>query len=893
MSGWRPALRIARRSVRRDLKRSILIAALIAVPIAGATVVDGMVRTMAGAEHELFRSLGAADGVATITDLKSLPDWQPGGVAPHVEDMEEGEEVVGPERDPATVDLLGMLPPGSRAVAGQVVHGLRLRDGDRIVRTELAVFTIDPLTAHEGRLASGRLPEGPGEALVTEPLARRLGLLDGDEVRRGATITADGGPAAVVTGVAVDPLRLSRQAVVAPPGSVLTEADAVHSPEMVPPYYVDLPANVDVDQVWPVLAEQGVAFTPRTVYTEPERYPGYAGPGGDLVETVGSIALVVGFGLLEVVLLAGAAFAVGARRQVRELGLVGANGGTARHVRRIVLAQGLFLGAVGSLAGLALGWAVLAAGTPVWERLSDQLIDGWRLGWIELTVAVAAGVLSGLAAALLPAIGVARMRPVDALAQRFRSTAREARLPVLGVVLLGVGIVGVLASGVLARQTLADYQAMLETTNASVYPSLDLVLPTVGVLLGGLAAVVGVIMVTSGLLAALGRIGWRLPLSGRLAVRDAGRHRHRTVPAIAAIMIVVTGSVTLAFSLAAAAAVDYQMLPDDTILVNQDHVPGEEDAAGAGRRLEDGVAEVAAKLPGAVTQEVRMVGDPAGSPEGATPVGLGVTGTATLACQYRWSQLGIGTPEMIELATGRRPSATALAALADGKVLVTDECVLDGDTATTEPYDTGSAPVRLPAQHLPKEEDGSYLDLPGAFISAETAKAHGWTTLVRSYAVTHAGTASEDDIDAALTAAEDNGLTAYVDTDDNDEINLISLALAAGAGLVTLLGVGITVALSAAEGRADLATLAAIGAQPRRRRVLAGAQALVLSGMGTVLGLVVGGVLGFAVVPLGGQTAFVLPWQHLAITVAVVPLLAVTVAMVSTRSSLPMVRRMG
>ena len=69
------------------------------------------------------------------------------------------------------------------------------------------------------------------------------------------------------------------------------------------------------------------------------------------------VAIIVALGLLEVVLLAGTAFAVGARRQLRELGLVAAGGGSPRDVRRIVLAQGLVLGALGAVAGVAIGCA--------------------------------------------------------------------------------------------------------------------------------------------------------------------------------------------------------------------------------------------------------------------------------------------------------------------------------------------------------------------------------------------------------------------------------------------------------------------------------------------------------------------------------------------------------
>jgi putative ABC transport system permease protein len=65
----------------------------------------------------------------------------------------------------------------------------------------------------------------------------------------------------------------------------------------------------------------------------------------------------------------------------------------------------------------------------------------------------------------------------------------------------------------------------------------------------------------------------------------------------------------------------------------------------------------------------------------------------------------------------------------------------------------------------------------------------------------------------------------------------------------------------------------------------------VLSGVGTVLGLVLGTVLAFAATPLSGELSFAVPWPNLAVTVLGVPALAVLVAMLVTRSRLPMVRR--
>lgn len=874
MSAWRLSLRLARRSMRRHLGRSVLIAALIAVPIAGATVMSGLLRTITGPERAAYQAMGTADGAVQVTGNASIEGWQPGGLVEFGEPAESG----APARDPASVDLARLLPAGTRVVPDTVFGLVRLTEGDRIVRTSVDLLPVgDPLAEHQARLVSGRLPAGPAEALVTEPLAVRLGLLEGDGVRPGATITPAGGSAVTVTGLAVNPGSTDRPAVVAPPDSVFAGVPGVlDGADPTVRYLVDLPPGTDADALWPRLAEQGVALTPRAVYTEPGRYPSTY-PADDVLETVGPIALVVGFGLLEVVLLAGAAFAVGARRQVRELGLIAANGGTAKHVGRTVLAEGLTLGVVGAAGGLLLGAVAIYAGWPLWERFTGELIESWRFGVVELVAAGLVAASSGLGAALLPAIGVARMRPVDALAQRFRTTRRSTRLPVLGLVALGVGVAGVLGSAVLARQEVAAFEA----AGGDAFAEPDLSLPTTGILAAGLVAITGLIMLTSGLVSLLARFGGRLPLPGRLALRDAGRHRHRTVPAVAAIMIVVTGSVTLAFAYSSIAAGEEKSVPDDTLLVLADagvvHGADAAQAAAARRELSDGTREMAGKLPDGTALDV--------------PVAMQDSSQVLLAPKTANSctagLVGIADPALLELTLERRPAAGLRSALDRGSVVALDECfVADGTTAVES-----TSTAELPAVYEPRPAGTGYYFLPSGFVSAQTAKEQGWTVAVDTVAVRYSPSATQDDIDAAIATAEDHGLDVWRPDDPAEEIGLLNLALAAAAGLVTLLGVGVTIALSAAESRADLATLAAIGAPPRRRRTLAGTQALVLSGLGTVLGLVLGGVLGFATSTLTTNAAFTVPWSNLAVTAVVVPVLAVAVAMVSTRSKLPMVRR--
>jgi putative ABC transport system permease protein len=369
-------------------------------------------------------------------------------------------------------------------------------------------------------------------------------------------------------------------------------------------------------------------------------------------------------------------------------------------------------------------------------------------------------------------------------------------------------------------------------------------------------------------------------------VRDAGRHRHRTVPAVAAIMIVVTGSVTMAFMFAGNAAGQHKSQPDNTITVQADPVVAEGDddeaVADANRDLAAGTRAMTAELPGGRAVPVQT----AHTADGQVLLDVWRTNTCVAGT------IGIADPAVLELTLGHRPDARLLADLDRGKVVALDECYLKDGQITTMPDEENEKAPLLPGRYEPRPENTSYFNLPSAFVSAETARELGWTSHASTVVVRYSPSATQDDIDTAIVAAQDKGLDAWEPSDIEDEANLVNLALAGGAGLVTLLGVAVTVALSAAESRADMATLAAIGAQPRRRRTFAGAQALVLSAVGTLLGLVLGGVLGFAAGPLAGEPAFAVPWSNLGITVFAVPLLAVGVAMLVTRAKLPMVRRL-
>jgi len=231
-------------------------------------------------------------------------------------------------------------------------------------------------------------------------------------------------------------------------------------------------------------------------------------------------------------------------------------------------------------------------------------------------------------------------------------------------------------------------------------------------------------------------------------------------------------------------------------------------------------------------------------------------------------------------------------ALSDGKVVVFDACVISPAGTVTFGVNL-PAPVVLPAYLAEGRpaEFAYYGQLPNAFVSEETAARLGWQLFADTALATYPPSAIAADVEAIRAAAEDAGVDIYVDEDPGEDTANLPFVLAGLAGLVALLGSGVVVALSAADSRADFATLAALGAPPRRRRMIAGAQALVVSGLGAVTGLVLGGSVGFAAVPVSGGTGFAVPWDQVLLTGLAVPLLAAVVAVVVTPGRLPMIQR--
>jgi putative ABC transport system permease protein len=136
----------------------------------------------------------------------------------------------------------------------------------------------------------------------------------------------------------------------------------------------------------------------------------------------------------------------------------------------------------------------------------------------------------------------------------------------------------------------------------------------------------------------------------------------------------------------------------------------------------------------------------------------------------------------------------------------------------------------------------------------------------------------------------------------------LAIAILVTAFALIMLVVTLTsTALSLAEQQREDATMAAVGATRTTRRLISAGQAMVTSGVGSILGLIVGAVCGYAFTyPLTamswdantGAEKFVaptlgIPWAWLAVAVIGVPLLATALAAVGVRRAPVVTRRLA
>ena len=870
--------RLGWRTARREWRRTTLVVLLVAVPVALAILAAALMR--AGnptPQQQLVRELGQADLAVTTARL--------------------GE----PARQ-RLVELLADLPPTVQVVADRHTSFQVDPAGTRYV-LEVTDTPVDH-PVHRGRLelVAGRPAAAPDEATITSAVASI------HQVGVGDRLDVDALGSRTVTGIVEYPGNLWLTEVQLTPSGfdqahgTIREAFDVRSGDRADNVRtrwsvagLDVPSRGTLTDGLRELAldlEDGqLPGEARPVPTGPLE-PGsmtwavadsvVSGPAlasNPLYRPELVAALVAGVMLAVVAFVAATAYATGARRRLRELGLLTANGATPAHVRLAMLGEAGAAGVLGAGAGLVMALAALTFASGTLQRLTQARVGTELVAVGDVVGPAGLAVVAALAAAWRPATTAARVPPTVALQGRMPLTAPSPWVAPLG-------LVGVVLGGLAAAVGLA-------TNDGGT--GIDDRLANAAMILGVVGTIGGAALLTGPIIAALGRRVDRLPTTLRLVVRDAARQRTRAAAATSAAMALLLIPVLVAVNLATMSHVERTrgLSTDPRYLL-------------ASPRQFDGLVldgDVPTAVVDAIAEQL-----PAGS-RSAVLARLGVGDD-----RAAWITTRTGRPRFV-LDGIDRLSGVLVAQTIDGPqdwarmavARLTDDVrrtigIPDGLDAGVVVLGTADRDVhvRLPGGHVePAREVPAHVPrgalMPRVLVSADVAARTGLApdshqALFRSTVPIAAGpdiaTAVAGHRDVTLSWDRPTGLVWPTSV-------LVGLGVSA---LLVLVVLGLVMARSATESDHDLGAMVAMGAPTALRRRFLGLQAGLYALVGATLatplalgltGMGMSDILGGAIGPLGvvQPGEIIVPAWPLVVVVLGIPLASAIVISLAVRSA--------
>jgi putative ABC transport system permease protein len=684
--------------------------------------------------------------------------------------------------DPATGDVIGTFGPPTAASGWNDLNGFTLRPG-------------------------GSPPQGPNDVVIDAGTADSYDIGVGDRVRIlfegppgefevvGVASYGDGGSLFGATWALFD---------VPTAQEVLGKQGELDSISVVAEEGV---SGVDLQrQITEVLPEGAEAVTAATVTSEAQ----------DQVSTglgfLRTAFLVFAF----VALFVGAfiifnTFAIIVAQRTRELALFRALGASGRQVMTSVLIEAVVIGIVSSIIGVLVGIGIAILLKSALNATGFEIpSSGTAILPRTFVVSIVVGTLVTMVAALVPARRAARVAPIEALREAQDRPGRSLRFRIVsGVVVLALGLVPLLY-GLFGR------------------PAEALQLVGIGVAL----TFVGVAMLTP-LFArpVAGGIGWpirRTGVPGKLGRENSMRNPRRTAATASALMIglglVVFVAVFGASAKASTTVVLERTLKADFILTSPTFT-GFSTSAAEDLRTLDGIQTVS---------EVRQA---EAKVDGGTVFITGVDpGTFGEV-----SEMGVLEGSVSDLSG---PDTIAV-----HEDIAADRGWRIGETVSVEWPATGETELEVAVIY---EENGLIGDWVTSLDTYDANVAQELDLFVLIKAESGADVAAvESDLESALEAYPNVEVQDQASFRDmyadflNQLLNLVT-ALLLFAVIIALFGVMNTLYLSIYERTRELGLLRAVGLTRRQTRSMVRWEAVIISIMGALFGVVIGILFGVA-----------------------------------------------
>jgi ABC-type lipoprotein release transport system permease subunit len=825
MSGRSAAFRVARKNTVRNKKRTFYLVLLIAIPV----MVSAMTSVIVGASYI------SPEEQATLDFGGTNIMFQQWGGGPEVATwMDEQIETLAPEAEILSSRSVGVS-------FGPEEYG-NVRDMD----------FDDPLSEGMLTLVSGRSPSAADEVVLTEHLATILEAGVGDRV----ALETDGAKRFEVVGLATHPIYWRvNDAVLTPEGLdefvdwfdfagdgrnllIRVDDDAAFATRFYEAWERDKYQFYPGDREWPkperywfledyyyaamtadqfaeldrvideggeeaameyqnTLFPNGVEVTVPEVYLE-SRSERLTWNQTNLVETgpaigTGMAALI----LAEVAFIAGAAFATGTRRRLREIGLMGANGASYKQLRSTVVGEGLVIGLVGGLGGSLLAFLIVLLGRSTLQQFVERRIEQFPFSPLDIIGPILVAVIACVVAAWLPAKTAAGVPTLTALQGRMPVGAPKRWVIPVGLGLTGFGTV-LLAVGLATPSGFGGAVGVMGTV----------------LMIGGTALLAGPIV------AWVSKHAERFPITSRIVLRDSGRQRGRAAAAVAATMVILMAPVAGLTALATdqVSGQVYGIEGGNPRMMIEGRYDVENDYELMPLTEQD-LDLVASRLPGARIASFQTLDIPIEYPTELErrKAGLFVEDGGYYIGPYR---MAVASDELLAMLDDQRLN-NALAE--DGMVLVGVEGGENTVTVDGAEVTISEVPVPVPQYSFPR-----------VLVTEEVAAGYGAEPRETALVEVDAGLFANPFTSPFDPLWEGGGDEFATGGGMNGGMGTVILMGFLATMLIVLIVVATITALSAAEADSDLRTVVAVGATNSIRRKYLGLQ----SGLHTLIGAV-------------------------------------------------------